>query len=244
MPRYPFPWKLGTVLARDLPRGSRSLTDDSRTMIDALSPPPLVYEVEHMPTNGPCLIVANHYERRGLWIAWPGAVISLEVGRRRLADPGVHWLVTGGIRLMQPWNRGPEIPGSRALFRAVARIYGMTALPLDGAGERAAALRSWLACIRSDSVVGLFPEGLRGSSAGLVAPDPEFGRLCAVVRALHCPVLPVGIYENQDRLHIRFGEPFNLPCKSPEQYVMASIAQLLPLHLRGPYAAFVPSGTL
>lgn len=235
MSRYPFPWARFRGLALDLPLRSRSLVDDCRAMVETISPPPAVIGVEHVPADGACLLVANHYQRRGLWIAWPGAVITLAIAGRRTRADGVHWLVLGGLRIFQARGSGPEIPFTRRIFRAVARTYGMTALPLDGVNERASALRSWLLALRNGEVVGMFPEGERGRAGALLAPGPALDRFFRLVRAMRVPILPVGIWEEDDRLHVSFGSAMFLSDGDGSDAVMRAIAVQLPAQIRGRY---------
>jgi hypothetical protein len=237
MARYPFPWDLFFVLARDLPAGRRSLVEDCTTMVTRIWPAPVVSGVEHVPSDGPVAVAANHYQRRGLWIAWPGAVITWAVAQRRGPSPPLHWLVTGGLRWFQWADRGAEVPCTRSLLRAVARTYDMASLPLSGPRERAAALRDWIRRAEKGGAIGIFPEGLAGGSHGLRQPQPGFDALCRVLIAKSIPVLPVGIFEQQDALQVRFGacSQLHLHCGDGDR-VMERIAALLPADRRGVYS--------
>lgn len=234
MSRYPFAWDLFFRLVLQVPTGRRSLAADCALLASRIEPPPIVEGLCHIPTVGPVVVAANHYQRRGLWIAWPGMVITLALAERRKIDPPVHWLVSGGLQAFQWKAKGPEVPLTRALFRSVARIYGMTALPVKGSGDRAAAIRQWLRWTEKGHALGIFPEGLAGRDRRLGRPEPGFAGLCRLFAAKPVPVLPCGIYERDDVLHIRFGPC--LPSGETEDRVMSSIAALLPVQLRGDYS--------
>lgn len=227
-----FPWDLLLALARDLPRRRRSLRADCAEMVSRLQPPPLITGTHHVPRTGPLVVAANHYQRRGLWIGWAAAAVTLTLARSREQEVPVHWLVTGGIRLLQSRGAGPEIPLSGSIFRAVARTYGMTSLPLGDTTSRAMAVRRWLRELESGEVLGLFPEGLAGRSDGLSRPEPGFAHLNRLLARLSVPILPVAVFENDGRMCARFGPAF--PAASADE-TMQSIAALLPPDLQGSY---------
>lgn len=243
---YPFPWDLFAGLVRDLPAGHRDLGRDAAAMVSRMRPPPAVLGMEHIPTRGGVAVVINHYQRRGLWIGWTGAVVTAAMATRRGAEPPIHWLVTGGLRLCQWRDQGPELPGARAIFGAVARAYGMAALPLTGDTERAGAVHRWITWGRHGHALGIFPEGLEGKSAGLGPPAPGFDTLVRLLVAAGISILPCGIFEEGRRLRVSFGCPLDVTSVESKggRLVMEAIATLLPVSQRGPYdTARVPLGS-
>lgn len=230
MGRYPLSWELFVGVSRALLAGERSLAADARVLVAGIEPPPVIEGVELVPRAGPVLLAANHYHRHGLWIGFPGAVISLALAEHRGQDPPVHWLTTGGLRLLQPWDRGPELPYTRWFLGRIAAMYGMTALPLGNAGARAGALHTWLGRLDQGRVLGYFPEGLAGRDTGLTHPQPSSRGLMRRLRHTHIPVTPVAIWEAEE-LRVRFGPPMEAELDE----VMAALAELLPAQLRGVY---------
>src|SRR5207302_10418586 len=111
------------------------------------------------------------------------------------------------------------------------------------------------------SAVVLFPEGHRSENARLLRAEPGAG---FVARRSGAPLVPIAITGTQNVLarqgkfprraevDMIFGEPFQLPARnrdgSPQDhqqsadYLMAKIAQLLPLEYQGEYA--VPDAPL
>ncbi len=232
MPRYHFPWDLFLGLVRDLPARRRSFVDDCAAMASRIAPPAILEGMDCIPPRGGIVLAANHYQRPGLWIGWPGAVITATVAEAR-GGQTLHWLATGGLRLFQWRGTGPEIPLTRAIFGAVAQTYGMAALPLSSGGARSAAIRTWLRWLAAGEPIGIFPEGLRGRSDGLRHPEPGFDTLCRLLRRQGAMLLPCGVSETGDQLRIRFGQPSLFPDGADR--VMQDIASLLPSDIRGVY---------
>lgn len=241
MTRYPFPWDRFLGLAMNLRTGQRSLRADCASMVDRITPTPVLLGEHHIPGSGPVVLAANHYQRAGLWIAWPGAVITDAVARRRGDDPPLHWLVTGGLQCSQSQERGPQVPLARPLLEAVARCYQMAALPPRGSTGRAAAVHRWLEWAAKGEALGIFPEGTQGRADQLQRPESGFDHLVRLLARRAIPVLPVGICELADAMQICFGEPMAVGASSPERSsadeVMRAIACLLPEAMRGPYTA-------
>lgn len=231
MARYPFPWDLVIPVGIGLFKGNRSFGLDCADLVGRIVPPPLITGMEQIPIDGPVMVVANHFQRPGLWIGWAGAVLSVAIGQRRGADPAVHWLTTGSIQILQRSHRGPEIPLTRGFLRRVARLYSMAALPLGDRAERAAVLRSWLCWLRCGEVIGIFPEGLAGTSEHLRPPEPGFEVLLRVAKRAGATVVPVGIHETGGRMVVAFGPPV----AGGADLVMREIARLLPASMHGPY---------
>lgn len=231
MARYPFPWDMVVPVGVAMLSGRRSFLADCSDLVGRIDPPPLVTGVEHVPIQGPVMIVANHFQRPGLWIGWAGAVLTVAIGRRRGSDPPVHWLTTGSIQMLQRSRRGPEVPLTRSLLRRVARLYSMSALPLGDGAERAAVLRAWLRWLLHGDVIGIFPEGLAGKSDHLRRPEPGFDMLLRVAKRTGAAVVPAGIHEADGRMVVAFGAPVS----GNAERVMREIAGLLPASMHGPY---------
>ena len=98
----------------------RSFSRDARWLLGRLPVPPRVVGAEHVPEREPFVVVANHYQRRGLWVAWDALLISMAVASRRLESPEVRWAMTGEWRDRLvgplPW----PAPFLRWLFRRIA----------------------------------------------------------------------------------------------------------------------------
>jgi 1-acyl-sn-glycerol-3-phosphate acyltransferase len=118
------------------------------------------------------------------------------------------------------------------------------------------ALRRAFGLLKQGSAVVLFPEGHRSETARLLRAEPGAG---FVARRSGAPVVPMAITGTQHVLGrhaiiprraevaMTFGEPFQLPDRNHDgsqmdhqqsaDYLMAKIAQLLPLENQGAYAS-------
>lgn len=139
---------------------------------------------------------------------------------------------------------GPLTPLSHWALTRVARIYGFIATPPmppdpKDVAARAQAVRCVLEVAHSPgAVIALAPEG-RDQPGGLLGPlPPGVGRFIEKITQ-HCqPIVPIGVYEDDQSLCLRFGPPFalNIAIQTSadrrdqivEQQVMASIARQLP----------------
>ena len=186
-------------------------------MVAALPGEPSIAGRQHLP-YGPFVLVANHYQRRDLWIGWAGSLLVLSASRP------VHWFTLRESRL-----GGHELPLTRRLFRRVARTYGFIPVPADlsdHAGQ-AAAIRQAIRLLRAGEAVGLFPEGERGHTGRLSPALPGTPELACLL-SRYAPLVPAAVWEEDDHLAAALGEPFRLSEPSPAA-LMNPIAGLLPL---------------
>ena len=155
-------WAVDWLLGR-----RRSFAGDSRWTLRDVRPRPRAEGEEHIPRQGPFVMVANHYERPGLNTHFAGMHVSQVVARRRPQAPEVHWIITSewfGRRLgILP------VPDAfwRWTFRRAARVYDFVVMPRspERVMARAAALRQGIAYAlgrggRPGEPLGLMPEAL------------------------------------------------------------------------------------
>jgi 1-acyl-sn-glycerol-3-phosphate acyltransferase len=164
--------------------------------------------VENLPDNPGFVLAANHYQRKGLWILFPAAIMT-QIIRQRYGpgDPPVRWMVTAN------WPRiklGPfsfPSPGDILLPRVADAL---ACYPVSFAGSNQAftarSIRRILrAAPRANRPLGLFPEGVGGSAGVFTNPIPGVERLLAHLAKSGMPVVPVCISEAQGRLVFRIG---------------------------------------
>jgi 1-acyl-sn-glycerol-3-phosphate acyltransferase len=211
MTDYHLPWGRLPAVSRDLLAGRRrSLRADCAAMVARLQPAPRLAGVGHIPANGPFVLVANHYQRRDLWIGWAGALLTHAVACRRGGDPPVHWLVLGGLACA-----GRPEPLTSWAFPRVAHNWGMVPLPrYAGPAARAVAVARFVHLALPlprgrGRPVGLFPEGERGGTGPPGPARPGTGSLLLLLARAGVPTLPAAVWEASDRrLCARFGTPF------------------------------------
>jgi hypothetical protein len=249
---YPTLWKNAfTVLLAALRLQERSFRADARTWVEALCPPLQVWGHEHIPSSGPALLTVNHYSRPGFHAWWITLAISAAVPAE------VHWVMTAAWTFTgQPIAR-PLTPLSRWFFRRIAFVYHFTPMPPmppspSETEARAQAVRRVLNYARTTAqpLIGLSPEGQDMAGGRLGWPPPGVGRFVSHLARLGYPIVPVGVYEDGDRLCLRFGPayhlalPFQLDAAERDRraslLVMQAIARQLPPHLHGAFASSLP----
>ena len=220
---------------------SRSFRADAVECIRLHNTPPKIFQRQHIPGSGPCLVVTNHYNRPGFDAWW------IALGISAVVPVEIHWMMTSG------WTHlGVLEPLTRWLFPHLAQTYGFTATPPmppkpDETAERARAVQQVLRVARQPgTVIGLAPEGRDHPDGVLQLPPSGSGRFIWQL-SKHCrTIVPVGIFEDEGGLCLNFGDGFKLDMP-PElstrerdswisRRVMRAIACQLPKRLRGIYA--------
>ncbi len=208
---YPVPWDLVAGLTPYIARRRRRDIDDFTSRIVARMAPPPVYEgLDLLPADPRFVLVANHYQRKGLWILHTAAALTQAISARYGPHPvPVRWLVTAN------WPRihlGPfsfPSPGDWLLPKVA---HALSCYPVSLAGSNPAftaqTIRQLLRDIRTaDRPIGIFPEGVAGSAGQITEPLPGAGRLLARLARQGLSCLPAGVCERDGRLTVRFGSP-------------------------------------
>jgi hypothetical protein len=247
-PHYSYPPGLFARVARDIVfLRPRDIHKDANVCIANLHPPLQVLGQENIPLHGPCVLTINHYHRPAFGAQWLVLAVSA------LVPLPVHWVITG--ELMYQGKRYAKIGafGSRILLKRIAHIYGFTTMPPmpprpKDVRARAAAVRAVLDYVRQTkhAMIGLAPEGYDPPSGVLTRPAPGLGRFGLLLSRAGLRFIPVGLYEADARLHLHFGERYelsvegDLPAAEKDQraiqIMMKRIACLLPWRLRGEFA--------
>jgi 1-acyl-sn-glycerol-3-phosphate acyltransferase len=225
----------------------RSFARDAREVLDANPYARTIVGLEHVATDGPLIVVMNHFNRPGLRPYHCAMVVSAVLAERLAGGPEVRWAFTSEYR---DRKIGP-VPIPPAVFRwafsRIARTYDFVALPRQEmlVMNRALALRQ-LARRLAVGPIGLAPEGLLASDT-LVEPPPGTGRFLQLLANGVIPLLPVAAWEEDSALTVRFGEPFHLPPadalsraerdRLARDEVMIAIGTLMPRRYWGVYDA-------
>ncbi|RPI31851.1 MAG: hypothetical protein EHM70_10475 [Chloroflexota bacterium] len=246
-PRYPLPLppllRLGWAILRKEKLSFRSEACDAARW---LRPPIKVEGHEHIPNSGPCLVTINHFSRAGFYSVW----LTLSVSSVVPVD--IHWVISAAWTFRERPALKRLTPLSRWVFCRLSQVYSFTTMPpmppdpADTAA-RARAVRRVLETIRCTpgGVIGLAPEGQDSPDGVLQRPHPGVGRFLTLLADAGLRFLPVGIFEENNALHLRFGPGYRLeapPGLSAEQrdlqasqIVMKAIACQLPPHMRGEF---------
>ncbi|MCL4394803.1 MAG: hypothetical protein M1482_08395, partial [Chloroflexi bacterium] len=193
----------------------------------------------NIPPEGPFVLTVNHYDRPGLGAWWGMSVVACAIAARRTREPRqVHlamareWWYPGGI------GRAIKQPLTRWLFGHLAKTYGLVTLPPvlnrpEFRGQGAFAIKRALALTlrKPPELIGLAPEGRTGDRLALCRPPAGAGGLVLLLTHQHIPILPAGIFEDDDALlTARFGAPFALTVPrslSKEERDARAVCQLM-----------------
>lgn len=235
----------------DILRGkSRSFGADATKLVRLLRPTPQIEHVERIPTEGPFVVVTNHYCRRGLGVWWGILLIGQTIARLRPESDQIRWVMTNQWTYQDPIRRRVVTPLTRWLFHKIARSYGFVPMPPmppnpSQFAERAQAVRRALALAHGGAIIGLAPEGRESGDSSLIDPPAGVGRFLLLLTKASLPILPVGVAEKNGTLTASFGEPFVLKAqpglekRQQDQRAcetaMVAIGKLLPIELGGVY---------
>jgi hypothetical protein len=208
--QYPVPWDQVYSLWPHIANGTcRNVDDFSGKIVAKMEPPPIYEGLEHLPADPRFLLVANHYQRQGLWIIHVASAITQAIANRygRQADPPVRWVVTANWPPLRVGSYKLPNPGDWLLPRVA---HALSCYPVSFSGnDPAFTARSIKRILRDseslDRPIGLFPEGVAGAAGRLTDPLPGVERLIALLAKRKLPAVPVGISES-GRFVIRFGK--------------------------------------
>jgi 1-acyl-sn-glycerol-3-phosphate acyltransferase len=212
----------------------RNVDDFSGSIVRRMTPTPLLLGLEHLPQSPKFLLVANHYQRKGLWIVHVASVLTQAIADRygRAIDPPVHWMVTAN---WPPWKLGPWSFPSPGDFLLPRVAEALSCFPVSFAGANpaytAATLKRILKAVPTlERPIGLFPEGVAGVAGQLTEPLPGVDRFIALLAKRGWPAVPAGVSEDQ-RFVVRFGAALPpaeiLAAPDPAALLMSRIAALL-----------------
>jgi hypothetical protein len=194
-------------------------------------PNPTISGLEHLPREGGLLIVANHYQRKQMWIGWAGGLIANAVNDVRPARAPVRIVVTDSQRVKW-FGREFTLPLSKWFLGRIAKAWDMIPIPADANDMpgHAATLKLCLNLLGKGEAVLFFPEGERGNAAGLSEALPGTGTFMALA-SRRAVIVPCGLWEEGEVFHGKFGAPLQLQIKDDarvRQQAMAAIGELIP----------------
>lgn len=228
----------------------RDLGKDSRLLVGRMNPKPILVNTNLIPEKGPFLLTLNHYSRPGFFILWAALAISSSLPQTPLWLMTSAWTDrTGGLdRLRTAF--------SKALFKRLAGVYGLVTMPpmpptAQEVAERALSIRELMGKLRekADTVLCLAPEGMDFPDGKLGKPYPGTGKMILQITKYLKRILPVGVYEEEGKLVLKFGPPYhlNIPGNGGDlderitHQVMGKIAEQLPDEMLGPYQSKMES---
>jgi len=244
-PRYRLPPHLALSILGDALLGRpRSFRRDAWELARGISSRRVLGEVPELESHPRgWLVTVNHYFRPGFGGWWIGVAVAV-------AFPAeIHWVMTSAWTYPDALRSRTITPITRWLFRRLAQTYGFTLMPPmpprpEEVVERALAVRRVLAFARAARmpVVGLAPEGMDPPDGRPMRPPAGVGRFVAHLARQGLTILPVGIFEEEGALCLRFGSPYSLPADLPRNpearerevaaRVVEAIAECLPPALR------------
>jgi hypothetical protein len=224
----------------------RSFHRDALEVVAGMQPPLQVLGRENIPETGPCLLTFNHYFRPGFGVWWVALGIS------SLVPQEIHWVMSGAWTYPPGWRDRLVTPATKWAFGRLAKTYRFTIMPPmpprpQEVAERARSVRKVLAYAHREpkALVCLAPEGSDQPGGLLNMPPSGAGRFMLHLADLGLEIAPVGAYEANGGLCLRFGSRYRLGVsgslsaderdRAAGRMVMTHIAELLPVGLRGEF---------
>jgi hypothetical protein len=227
---------------------TRSCASDARMIAQRMGASLRFAGTENIPRSGACLVVCNHYTRRGLgaWV-FTSAISAAIAEQRAPGSPAdVHWIMTEAWRYPD-WRHHIVTPLTRWAFARLAGIYDFTTMPPmppapDETLARSIAVRRALRLAQrlshEEGLLGLAPEGqdtpeIVGEAASGV------GRFIALLVRTGLIVLPAAVTETAGQLHVSFGTPFlpEIPhrCADRDRFISNQVMRAIAAQLDTAY---------
>jgi 1-acyl-sn-glycerol-3-phosphate acyltransferase len=253
-PQYRVPWPTLAVMSACMLLGiRRSFMRDGITFMRANRDRPRRVEgIEHIPREGPFIVVMNHFSRRGLRPFHCAMAIGEAVAGVRPGAAEIRWAFTSEYVDLRIGPVAIPVRLLRWIFGRVARMYGLVTIARreELVMGRATALRQ-MARIVAKEPIGMTPEGLE-SNGVLIRPQAGTGLFLASVEGHRAPLLPIGLFEDGDTFVVRIGPPFRIDLsrghdraeqdRRASEQVMLAIGRQLPPAYRGAYAEQLAAG--
>ncbi len=206
---YKVPWDLVAGLTPYIAKGRpRDIDDFTRQIVERMNPQPIYEDLARLPGDPRFILVANHFQRKGLWILHTAAALTQAISSRYGAHPvPVRWMVTANWPRVRLGPLSFPSPGDWLLPK-VARVLSCYPVSFQGSNPAytAGSIRRLLRDVKSlDRPVGIFPEGVAGSAEHLTEPLPGVGRLLNNLCRSGLPVVPAAVLETHGHLLIRIG---------------------------------------
>jgi hypothetical protein len=230
-------------------RRRRNTWRDATTLVNGMDPQPVVQGISNVPQSGPFVIMPNHYERKDkVWVGWGAMVITAAIARERDVRnvPMIRWVMTDTWAdcFIGPIHVSPGLLGW--VLQGFSDVYGIIRMPAhdlpDHDARRAQsgmALRQMLKALDKGQIVAVHPEA--GGFETMIEPKPGAGRVLSAFDRRGVPIIPVGVFEQDGRLPVRFGSRMEqgtlarLDDATAGRTAMTTIAALVPPANRGCY---------
>lgn len=224
----------------------RSLGADFKWLTSDLPVSPVVRGSDNIPTSGPYVVAANHYERPGLWMGWSAMIVARTIYEH--TGERLRWIA---ISEWHQYRLGfvPVPPAiTHWIFGRFFDTFGFISMApaVAGVQERRQGVRAALDAVKAGDAIGIFPEANIGATPAMIEAQPGSGSFVLAMSQRGASIIPLGLFEVNRRLNAVFAPPVDLSethdlsradrDAAVRDKVMRAIAALLPEELRGFYA--------